>query len=275
MKCPNCGFEIQDDLPLCPKCGSDLDESISVKDTAENDIDESKNEEGGIDLLGEDSVGSQNSSPEPPKVKFYQKSWFIVLALIFFWPLGVFLMWKYSKWNKIVKIIISILCVLSLIGLFNGGDDTTSTDEPSSVVYFEENDATNAFMTAYNAITDSPFTDIDSSSQGVECHASSYDYYFIITAPDDGSFRVRIDQTSDVFDEGMNGMKKPFHDTVKALDETLSDEEIDTFYDSFLQEERKGAGNSLGNLSVNYTPNIEMSNGMSRGYVEIKMKQYP
>lgn len=49
---------------------------------------------------------SQTPAPRDP---FYQRTWFIILSLIFLAPLGIFLMWKFKPWNKIVKGLISIV----------------------------------------------------------------------------------------------------------------------------------------------------------------------
>lgn len=49
-------------------------------------------------------------------MKIYEKNWFVVLMLILFFPVGLYLMWKHTKWNKIVKVIITgffVLCVLT------------------------------------------------------------------------------------------------------------------------------------------------------------------
>lgn len=44
-------------------------------------------------------------------MKFYQTTWFIILMLVCFAPLGIFLMWKYkSNWSKAVKWILSGAC---------------------------------------------------------------------------------------------------------------------------------------------------------------------
>lgn len=52
-------------------------------------------------------------------MKFYEQSWFVILMLVLFFPVGLFLMWKYKKnWTKPVKIAvtagIALLCVISL-----------------------------------------------------------------------------------------------------------------------------------------------------------------
>ena len=48
-------------------------------------------------------------------MEFYEKDWFIVLMLIVFFPVGLFLMWKYSKWHKTAKIIISVFFAIMVI----------------------------------------------------------------------------------------------------------------------------------------------------------------
>lgn len=142
MICPKCGSEIRDGLTFCPKCGAEFgnrNQGVSRTRTidgepVEVDVTEelSTNHDG---YRYENSNGSWNNNFNgfEPRRRFYQKTWFIILALIFFWPLGIFLMWKFSKWNKIVKIIISILCLFALIGLFTGNDDTKSSDNDTQI----------------------------------------------------------------------------------------------------------------------------------------------
>lgn len=58
--------------------------------------------------------------------KWYQKNLSIIALLILFFPAGLFLMWRYSNWNKIVKIVVTLFFViLVLSGAFN--DDTKRT----------------------------------------------------------------------------------------------------------------------------------------------------
>jgi hypothetical protein len=41
--------------------------------------------------------------------EFYKKTRFMLLALIFIPPLGIFLMWKYKKLNGISRILVSVV----------------------------------------------------------------------------------------------------------------------------------------------------------------------
>lgn len=47
--------------------------------------------------------------------KWYEKNLIIILFLILFFPIGVFLMWKYSRWNIVIKIVILIFFGLFMI----------------------------------------------------------------------------------------------------------------------------------------------------------------
>jgi flagellar biosynthesis GTPase FlhF len=68
--------------------------------------------------------------------KWYEKNLAIILFLIFFFPVGLFLMWKYSKWNKVAKIIISIFFGIVLLANLGGNkaNQTQSTKTDTAVV---------------------------------------------------------------------------------------------------------------------------------------------
>ena len=68
--------------------------------------------------------------PEQQKESVTQKTWFIILFLLIFWPLGLFFMWRAKKFSKLARIIITavigVLFILNIIGtvaLFNAADD--------------------------------------------------------------------------------------------------------------------------------------------------------
>ncbi|KRG13618.1 hypothetical protein ACA29_07965 [Lederbergia galactosidilytica] len=48
--------------------------------------------------------------------KWYEQTWVIVLFLIFFWPVGLFFMWKFADWKKSAKTIVTV--VISVYILF-------------------------------------------------------------------------------------------------------------------------------------------------------------
>ena len=64
---------------------------------------------------GTDASLSKHSSE-----KWYKKTGWIFALLIFFFPVGLFLMWKYTNWSTVAKSIISaVIGILAIIGLQN------------------------------------------------------------------------------------------------------------------------------------------------------------
>ncbi len=61
------------------------------------------------------------------KKKWYQSSIGIIALFILFFPVGLFLMWKYSGWNKVVKVIITGFFGLMLIGSASSSNNSTQT----------------------------------------------------------------------------------------------------------------------------------------------------
>ncbi|MDD4508242.1 MAG: hypothetical protein PHN26_04830, partial [Eubacteriaceae bacterium] len=65
-----------------------------------------------------------NPAPSQPPVQnepWYYKTWVVVLFLIFFWPVGLILMWTGKKFPLAVRIILSVFYAISLIiVLFSG-----------------------------------------------------------------------------------------------------------------------------------------------------------
>lgn len=56
--------------------------------------------------------------------KWYESSGATILFLFLFFPIGLFLMWKYCKWNKAIKIIITSFFVLVFARGFISSEDT-------------------------------------------------------------------------------------------------------------------------------------------------------
>lgn len=48
-------------------------------------------------------------------MKFYQKSWFIWLSLIFFAPLGIILLWTQKKYKPVPRVILSVFFLVFFI----------------------------------------------------------------------------------------------------------------------------------------------------------------
>lgn len=59
--------------------------------------------------------------------KWYQKSGGIVALLILFWPVGLYLMWKYADWAKVAKIIVTVAIGLVFFMTIANMSDSQST----------------------------------------------------------------------------------------------------------------------------------------------------
>lgn len=57
-------------------------------------------------------MAEQAPSKHTSNRKWYQKTVVIVLLLIIFWPVGLYLMWKYTGWSKGIKVAVSIIAGL-------------------------------------------------------------------------------------------------------------------------------------------------------------------
>lgn len=111
MFCRKCGTEF--DGKFCPNCGEPT-ETIPETPAHQTSI---------------NGVPVDNSPVSVPvKEPFYSKIWFIVLMLLFCcFPIGLFLMWKYKKFNKPARVIITLFYVIVFIfGLSNAGSQTST-----------------------------------------------------------------------------------------------------------------------------------------------------
>ena len=162
--CPNCGKEIN--TKFCPFCGYDLS-NFTEENNASAEMPETP--DFSFEPAGEGSVPEEpvpdfsfdaepQAGPEPSPQQFStytapenfqqqnyntyyippehkkesvtEKTWFIILFLLLFWPLGLFFMWRAKKFSKVARIIITavmvVLFILNIIGtvaIFKAADD--------------------------------------------------------------------------------------------------------------------------------------------------------
>lgn len=103
MKCKKCG-NIFSEGRYCPECGTPIEET---------------------NIYMPDSNYKNNNIQI--KKKWYQRTGVILLLLIFVFPVGLFLMWKYMKnWKFIVKAIITIIVLFLAWCIFSPEDDNNS-----------------------------------------------------------------------------------------------------------------------------------------------------
>ena len=160
IKCPECGKEISSSASQCPNCGCPIREERyeAITNVSNNLVQCEKcgtwNPVGsykcktcqkiitGLDYTYTNKkAGGINTAPQKvtkTKTPFYQSTWFVILMLLCWcFPIGLFLMWKYKKFNKNMRIIITALYAITFFGIIaspskGGNGETTISVENSS-----------------------------------------------------------------------------------------------------------------------------------------------
>lgn len=64
--------------------------------------------------------------------KWYTKTVWIVVLIILFFPVGLYLMWKYTNWNKFVKWGLTIIFALFFLASINSSSSSNKTQQTTS-----------------------------------------------------------------------------------------------------------------------------------------------
>ena len=94
-KCPFCAEEIQEEAIKCKHCGEMLDQQTAASPPPP-----------------EPSV---MEPPVPPPKPWYQKGWGVFLLILFFFPVGLFLLWKNESFSFNSKVIATVCFGLVVI----------------------------------------------------------------------------------------------------------------------------------------------------------------
>ena len=65
-----------------------------------------------------------------PDTVWYKRTWGIILMLIVFFPIGLYLLWRYSKWNTTVKGVVTGIVSLFVIAAMAGNGNDNKEPEP-------------------------------------------------------------------------------------------------------------------------------------------------
>ena len=119
MVCDYCGGSVENGK--CTHCGKlfteDTMKKISISQQTQEPNHDSKNENSKIS----DEYGGipPQAPPNPhPKRKIYTTTSFCIFMMIFFFPVGLYLMWNYRKFTFNIRVLITSLFVVGLFAYF-------------------------------------------------------------------------------------------------------------------------------------------------------------
>lgn len=129
-KCIKCGREAESNF--CPDCGTAM--SDIPEGPGNNSLDETRSYETGTSTyrFTTDSDTAENFRNNGYKINAEKegvsgRTWFIILFLVIFWPVGLALMWSKKKFNiaarTIITVIIALLVALNVVFIFIKNDD--------------------------------------------------------------------------------------------------------------------------------------------------------
>lgn len=94
MFCKNCGKELVDDCNFCSNCGTRLKDSQS----------------------GNQRDYKRHEPPRENSEQFYKQTWFAILMLFVFWPVGLYLLFRYcGKAAKVIGAIFGLILIGTLL----------------------------------------------------------------------------------------------------------------------------------------------------------------
>ena len=164
--CPNCGAILENGQKFCSTCGCKIEfpaENIANQSQDENAVKRSSNTYVNPPINGygwaknDTAKVNYNSQLTTDEEKWYEKTAVIILFLILFFPVGLFLMWKYANWNKTIKISITVLIAIVLIVNIFGGksnsDDSQQINSSKTVSNYQQ-DTTNTTKESANNVAE-------------------------------------------------------------------------------------------------------------------------
>jgi len=302
--CDYCGSQISIEMKKeqeqinkqgCPKCGSS-----NIKFNRENQGEIQG--ERGRQIVNRTVGFCQDcghtwypNSPDNEAPKKNNTIWW-VLGWLFFFPAPIMvLIWrKKNTWDLKIKIAVTAIFWIVILVMGSTNKDTATTDTSSQAekdisstesektvtesvqsdneVKIVDDEVVNAFVIRYNDISESPLVDLTKGNIRTKYFAYSYGYYLeLLNSNATNKIVVTINETNDNADDGVAGMKTVFHDIVKTIDESLTDDEIYSYFDGMILSGIQSESN-LGTTDVFYSPDVELSKGHSRGHIKIGAK---
>lgn len=125
MFCKKCGKELKEGALFCENCGAKVEENTTG--------------------ANQDTIVDEK--------KFYQTTWFSILMIFIFAPVGIFFIWKNKILKKPACVIVTIIAVFIALLQFEvifGGDETTNTVSKNNYNISSENNSSDIEVEEYN-----------------------------------------------------------------------------------------------------------------------------
>lgn len=177
----------------------------------------------------------------------------------------------------IIAVFLTVIGVGCIQGVNHAQDQDAIHDESNASIecankQIVNDQVVNNFINAYNKISPSPFTDIERGNISIKYFALSEGYWFeLLDACDTEAIRVTINETNDTADQGIEGMKTVFLNVVKAIDQDLSEDEINSSFNSIVAGHKKREF-ELGKTDISFSYDMDFSSGHHRGWICVAAK---
>lgn len=197
------------------------------------------------------------------------------------------------KKRKTIKVLMIIACTLTLMSCESSNMDDVNKSSTNTInnvdtskaqdriedgnqteeQKYAEDEIVNNFIRNYNYISSSPIDKIKRGNIRTKYYGETFGYWIeMLNVADTKKIVVTIDKTNENANIGMEGMKEVFHDVIKTISSTTSDEDINSYFDKLVSNEYMITEEVFNDIEIKFVSDIELSKGHSRGHIQIRSK---
>lgn len=114
--CQKCGKQLDEDAIFCEACGTKQGSPTPSKMFVERPRQPKPNNSASSPINNQQNTNQSKPQNNKNNEMYYQTTWFTILMLIIFTPIGLFTMWSYKKFTQFERIVTS--CVAAVYMFF-------------------------------------------------------------------------------------------------------------------------------------------------------------